>query len=72
VISIFPSLENKWQETEIVHTWIGGLITVIANRWVQDDFKPPLDVIVDQMMEAFMILGNRYAQMGSYLLLDLI
>jgi hypothetical protein len=59
--------DRKWQETAIVHTGTARVITVIANQWVQDDFKPPLDDIVDQMMEAFMIRGNHYTQMGSNL-----
>jgi hypothetical protein len=62
--TVFPGLEEKLPETTIMHTGAAGAIIEIANQWVLEDFKTPVDEIAGQAIEAFMILGKYYHAKG--------
>lgn len=62
--AVFPGLEAKLPETTIMHTGAAGAIIEIANQWVLEDFKTPVDEIAGQSIEAFMILGKHYHDEG--------
>jgi len=60
MVSVFPDLDKEWLEKTIIHTGVAGFIILIANRWVLEDFQPPIDEIVDQVIEASMAIGRHY------------
>jgi AcrR family transcriptional regulator len=64
VVTFFPGLEEKLPETTILHIGAAGAIIEIANQWVLEDFKTPIDEIAGQAIEAFMILGRHYHDEG--------
>ncbi len=60
VIGIFPGVDKKWLDKSIIHTGAAGAILEIANQWVLEGCKTPIKELVDQEIEAFMIIGGHY------------
>ena len=52
----FPEIDKKDLDASIIPTGLTGAVNLIAERWVLDGFKTPLDEIVDQaafLVESF-------------------
>jgi len=60
ITGVFPNVEDKWLENTIIHTGAAGAIWEIAKQWVMEDFETPIEELVNQEIEAFMVIGKHY------------
>ena len=60
ITSVFPNVDDKWLENTIIHTGAAGAIWEIAKQWVMEDFETPIEELVNQEIEVFMVIGKHY------------
>lgn len=60
--AVFPEMDQKWLSRTIIPTAAAGSIIEVANQWVLDGFKTPIDDMVDQAISIFMIIGTHVKQ----------
>ncbi len=57
---LFPKSDCEWLKKTIIPIGASGGIVFVAHQWVLDDFSIPVDDIVSQTIEMFMIIGQHY------------
>lgn len=56
----FPAIDRQWLAKSILPTTTAGGIVWVAHKWVLEGYKTPVDTIVAQAMDMFIVLGNHY------------
>jgi AcrR family transcriptional regulator len=58
--AVFPALDREWLQKSILPMTMAGGMIANAHKWVLENFQTPIDDIVTQSVEMFMVIGGHY------------